>query len=109
MAKYLNVDELAPEQRVLKLRGKEYPMKEMSMEELITTIRETEQLAEKKGKVTVSEQMEMMVQTVQRAFPSCPKGVLMSLSVAQLAAIIDFAQKDFNKQAEGGEEKKGQD
>lgn len=112
--KYLNVDDLAPEQKVLKLKGKEYQMKEASVADFIEMTRDLEGKDTKKPE-TVSQQIEFLVVMVQKAFPTCPVEELNCLTLQQLTAIINFARDEMapteaaaseTAVAEGGGKKK---
>ena len=109
MAQVLNLDELAQEERVLTLGGKNYTMKEMSVREFIHATREAEKAqkeAEKEGatELEMSEVMEKLVGMISDAFPDCPKEALSGLKIVQLNAILEFMKGDMDKEL--GETKK---
>ena len=109
MAKVLNLDELAQEERVLTIKGQDYPMKEMSVSEFIVATREAEKAqkeAEKEGatELELSEVMERLVDMMSDSFPTCPKEELSALKMAHLNAILEFMKGDVEKEV--GEVKK---
>ena len=89
MTKMLDLDSLVSEQRVLRLNGRDHEMVEMSVEEFINLMRETDKLD---AKTSFADQLEMMVDLVSRRFPSIPKEELRALGLTKLNAILEFAR-----------------
>lgn len=99
--KVLNLDELAPEQRVLTIKNVQYPMKEMTVADFIEVTKQARQAESEEAKeLSMGEQVELLVDAIQKGFPTCPKEVLMGLSLTQLTAILQFVRGEMP----GGEE-----
>lgn len=91
MPKYLNIDEIAPEKKVLTLRGAEHVMHQVTVEEFIEITKAAQESGE--GKIQdrpVYEQVEMLVEQILKAFPSVPRDHLVKLSIDQLTTILKF-------------------
>lgn len=106
MPKYLNVDDLAPEKKVLTLKGIDHEMHEVTVKEFI----EITQTADKDGKVMkdlpVYEQVTMLIQQIVKAFPTAPIEDLESLSLPQLTAILKFTAGILEEESEAKEDVK---
>jgi len=89
MAKLLNLDDFAGEERALVLGGVEYPMVEMSVKEFVE-VTSNESLMDED--MPLSEQVRLSIEMIQRRFPTCPKEKLDALNLSQLTAILDFAR-----------------
>lgn len=98
--KVLNLDELAPEQRVLTIKGQQYPMKEMTVADFIEITKEA-QAAEsaERRELSLGEQVEMLVEAIVKAFPTCPREVLLGLALNQLTAILTFVRGEVPDEA----------
>lgn len=116
MAKLLNLDELATEERVLVLKEVEYPMKEMTVDEFIKASREAEKAdaeakkveaeAEKSGEApqqAMSDVIDKLIEVICESFPTLPDSELRGLSLPQLNAIIEFMRGDIDKELTEGE------
>ena len=91
--KVLNLDELAPEKRVLTIKGVKYPMKDMTVADFIEVTKKAEDAtADSAKELSVSEQVVLLVDAIQNAFPTCPKEVLLALAIEQLTAILIFVR-----------------
>lgn len=110
--KILNLDELAKEERVLKLNGKSHKMKDTSVEEFITASKAAEEAEKAEGSdddVLLSKMIENMVEMVMNAFPTIVKEDVSGLRLEQLNAIVDFAMGDSKEKIEKlAEEKEGE-
>ena len=98
MAKMLNLDDVsAKEERVLRVKGEEYPMKTMSVHDFIELTRRGEELdASEDTKVT--DQLEWMVEMVELLFPTIPDEVLKEFSLDELGMIINFARSNVDEE-----------
>lgn len=90
MSKMLNLDELANEERVLKLNGSEHVLRDVSVGDFIEITRMTEGL---KDDLPISDQLEMMVSIIKRRFPTVDEEELAALNMRQLNAILEFARQ----------------
>lgn len=106
MAKMLNLDEIKAEEKVLKLCGKEHTMKEMSVEDFIKLTKETEKYESGAKEMSLSEQMESLVDMVLKAFPTCPREDLMSQKLDMLTVILKFVRSDVEPDEEDSAVKK---
>ena len=105
----LNLDEVAAKsQRVLKIKGEEYEMKVMTVNEFITFTKEAEEKdalrkeSEDKDKpIALSEQIEMLVKMIGNSFPTMPEKVLDDLSMEQLNVIFEFISDNVEKDNNG--------
>lgn len=106
--KVLNLDDLAPEERVLRLRGNEYKMRPMTVADFIEATREAEKAQKdaeaEQREIPLSETVEKLVDVIIKSFPDCPRSELSSLSVSQLTAILEFMAD--KKPEEGADEGK---
>ncbi len=105
MAKILNLDELAPEEKQLKLKGEGYSMKEMSVDDFISITRKAEKIEKDSTDMPMSDRVEFLMDMVCDSFPTCPRDDLRGLNLEQLNAIIEFARGDMDKEAKEGDEK----
>ena len=87
MAKILNLNSLAKEEKILTIDGTSYPMKDMSVEDFIELTRRAEAV-DKKEDVGLADKID----TVCISFPTCPKTVLRKRSLEELNAIVEFAR-----------------
>jgi hypothetical protein len=96
--KVLDLDELetgTPE-KVLKLKGKEHPLKPLSVRDFIDQSKEAKKLI---NETDASVHVEHLVKLVKGVFPTLTDEDLNDLSMEQLNKILDFARAD-----NGGEE-----
>lgn len=104
-AKFLNLDELTTPKKVLTLNGKTHEMKEVSVGEFIEVVKEAEKLEQQK--LTISDQVQITVDSIQRAFPTIEREELEALKFDQLTAVFKFIQDELETGAEeAGVEKK---
>ncbi|HYG86988.1 MAG TPA: hypothetical protein VD978_12080 [Azospirillum sp.] len=104
MPKYLDLDGLptgTTAERVLKLNGKEHPLKPMSVGDFIEN---TKLLQAQGDSPSLEREFEVMMKMIQRSFPSCSEAELMALTLPQLNQILDFVQ-DASGTDEAGEGK----
>jgi hypothetical protein len=88
----LNMDQLAQSMvRSVRIGGKEYEIKEMSVDGFIEIQSEAERL-EKKS--TTTEQLEATLRLVNRAIPTLPSEVVRGLPLEQLRVLVQFIQDD---------------
>jgi hypothetical protein len=91
MTKILNIDALVKEERVIKLEGVTYQIKDISVADFIK-INQMAEEADKKEEPTVAERVMFLAETVFISVPDCPKEVLMKCSLAELNMIASFAR-----------------
>ena len=98
MTKVLNLDNIGPEEvRELQLKGKTYPVQEMSVEDFIVSSRLAEQLADN---ASFADQMEASIKLIKLSIPTIEESVLRSLKLEQLAAVSKFVRgEDMEEQA----------
>lgn len=100
MSKMLNLDEVAAkEERVLRYKGKEYPMTTMSVRDFIEMTRRGEEIDAKKD-AKVTDQLEWMIEMVGSLFQTIPEDVLNNFSLEELGMIIEFARSNVDEDAE---------
>jgi len=98
MTKVLNLDNLAEgKERELVLFGKTYKVLGMTVANFIATTKAAEKLTDES---TFAEQVEATVETIQRAVPGIEREVLLTLSLEQLRAVIEFVR---GEEPEGAE------
>jgi hypothetical protein len=98
----LNLDELTELNRVIAIRGVEYGVVERSVGVLLDSIKVAKAAASKgKGKGQSEETFfENMIKTIQTIIPECPESVVRGLSMPQMLAVFEFANRDPQKMAE---------
>lgn len=85
--KLLNLDEIIPTQRFVTIKGREYEIKNQSLQDLLSIVKNS-------SKKSPRNEIEAVQQTIERAkqlIPDCPDEVLFSLTPRQLKALIEFA------------------
>lgn len=103
-AKMLNLDEVAArEERIVVLKGVEYPMKAVSVKDFIEMTKRGEEADEKN--MSFAESVEWLIDMVSKVFPTIPKDVLDDLTMPQLNAILELAKGE--AEAEEGDESEG--
>lgn len=97
----LNLDELTELNRVVTIRGVEYAVVERSVGVLLDSIK-VAKAATTKGKKGQSEEVffENMIKTIHTIIPECPIEVVRGLSMPQMIAVFEFANRDPQKMAE---------
>lgn len=115
MAKMLNLDDFAKEQRVLKLNGETHEMKDASVGDFIEITKMTEKLEKSSSFV---EQLEFTIKLCQMRFPTLKEETLRNLNFEQLNAILQFANavdpieemgdEEAQKEAEAANEEAGE-
>lgn len=99
----LNLDELTELERCVTIRGKEYSVVERSVGVLLDSIKVAKSAALKsKGTNADKEQVffEGMIKTIQTIIPECPEAVVRGLSMPQMLALFEFANRDPQRMAE---------
>jgi hypothetical protein len=91
--KLLNLDELATEEKVIKLDGIVHPMREMTVQEFINKAKAARGLGDQPAEAPkdIDAQIEAVIGMIDDAFPSIGKERLGRLSLPQLNAILEFA------------------
>ena len=108
MPKYLNLDSLAPEKKVITIKGNDHEMHQVSVKEFIEITKAADESGE--GKIQdkpIYEQVQTLVDQILKAFPTCPEEDLVSLSVDQLTTILKFTAGALEEEADVKEEVKG--
>ncbi|QQM77842.1 hypothetical protein JJJ22_20835 (plasmid) [Aeromonas caviae] len=85
--KLLNLDDLFPNQRFVRIKGVEYPIVEQSLGSLIQTLKQERDI-DRNDQVAVFESMLVSAGTL---IPEAPAEVLRTLSIRQLTAVVQFA------------------
>lgn len=97
----LNLDELTELERRVTIRGTEYAVVERSVGVMLDSLRVAKSAASKgKGKQSEEVFFESMIKTIQTIIPECPEAVVRGLSMAQMIAVFEFANRDPQKMAE---------
>lgn len=105
MATMLNLDEVKPVDKTLKMNGKSHVLKPMSVGDFIAITQAAEAEAKSKEEVPLSKQIEQFVELAGTAFPTIPADELNALSLPQLTQIVEFARAGADDE-EGDAEKK---
>jgi len=100
-----DLDEIAQEERAVKIGGEEYPVVESSVGEYITLIREEKEAAKANEEENIGEDEVMlkMIEAISRSIPTCPEEKLKGLKPKQLFALMTWLTQA-NSAAEEGEE-----
>lgn len=106
--KLLNIDDLVKPTRAIVIGGYEHQIAEQSVGQLIESAKlSASQKVE--GDETVA-RFEGFVKSVSTLIPTCPEHVIRGLTIKQMMAIVDFANKpDEEVVQEAVSEKKEQD
>ncbi|MER9176313.1 hypothetical protein NKH72_22295 [Mesorhizobium sp. M0955] len=89
MTKFLDLDAVtAKAEFTVKLNGKEHSLKIASVETFIQNQKELEKLS---LAATATEELEVVIGIIKRAFPTMPESEVRGLNLIQLEAIKDFA------------------
>lgn len=108
--KILNLDEVAPIPRTVKVSGVDYPIVPLSMKDFLKMTRQGEEM-EKRVKagedLVISEVVSIQLESVQSAIPTMPPEVLNSLSYQQIEAIVQFVGQTSDEAAEKAGAKSG--
>lgn len=88
----LNIDELAtPAKKKVTIGGKEYEVKEVTVQSFIDTSKASKALDEDPN-ATEGQRVEQMVNMISSLMPDCPKEVLLNLEFKQLNALVAFGR-----------------
>jgi hypothetical protein len=106
MPKYLNIDELAPEKKVLTIKGNNYEMHQVTVAEFVELMRQNVD-APNLEELPIGERIMKLVEQILKAFPTVPEHELTALSIDQLTAIIKFVMGTLEEEAmaKAGQEK----
>lgn len=85
--KLLNLDDLFPNQRVVRIKGVEYPIVEQSLGFMIQALKQERDI-DRNDQVAV---FEGMLISAASLIPDAPAEVLRSLSIRQLTAVVQFS------------------
>jgi methyl coenzyme M reductase subunit D len=109
--KYLNLDEIAPPKKIIRLKGEEHEMRHFSVGEFIEVLKrgESQDEIDRLEKRTESERFEWFVNQIRDAFPTMTDTTLKGLSLEQVTAIWQFtrdALEEGSEESEDAEAKK---
>ena len=101
-----DLDEIAQEDRAVKIGGEEYPVEESSVGEYINLIREEREAAKANDEEKLGEDdfFERMIDSVKRSIPTCPEEKLKGLKPKQLFALLSWLTQANSNQEEDGEQ-----
>lgn len=85
--KLLNLDDLFPNQRVVRIKGVEYAIAEQSLGSMIQALKQERDI-DRNDQVAV---FEGMLLSAGSLIPDAPAEVLSTLSIRQLTAVVQFA------------------
>lgn len=89
MTKFLDLDSVTPEAEfVLKLNGKDHPLKTATVRTFVDNMKDIESLA---LDATVVQEIEISVKIIKRAFPTITDEELDELTLDQVKAISEYA------------------
>lgn len=98
MAKFLNIDELVKVEKEVQIGGEVYPIAERTIGQVITAI----QASNREDEMTMDEQMQLTLELVQEAIPTCPVEKLKQLPFSGLNALMTFINdSDIEGEIEG--------
>jgi hypothetical protein len=97
MAKILNVDELAPVEKKISIKGVEYDVVERTVEQVIQAVKAEKELA-KDG--NGEERMNLFIRMIGAAIPDLPESTIRNLPVRSLMVIMDFVNNNEEVEAE---------
>lgn len=83
----LNLDDLVGKKRPVVLNGKEYEIKEQTIQQMIESVRSQKTL----DRDDVEAMFESMLSTAIAILPDAPEADLRALNIKQLQALINFA------------------
>ena len=108
----LNLDDLAPVEKQVRIKGVDYVMAERQVGQMIESI----QAVKRQQSLVESEDDDLskseaivhgLIDSAKQLLPDCPEDVLRNCSVQQISAILEFAnQSDADIASTGIEEKK---
>lgn len=90
MAKILNIDSFAKDERSVKLGGVEYPIVEMTVENFIETSKQAAALED----ASLVDQIEATIVMIMRSIPTVPESVLRGIKLEHLKTIVAFIRGD---------------
>lgn len=90
MAKILNIDSFAKDERSIKLDGVEYPITEMTVDNFIATSIQ----AQKLEGADLVQQVEATIDMIRRSVPTIPAEVLRGVKLDHLQVITSFIRGD---------------
>lgn len=85
--KYLDLDALVTDDITVRMNGTDHKYKQMSVEDFIWAQKKVDSLEKEQ---TENEQVDMMIQIIQRSFPTIGQTDLLKLSMDKLMALVDF-------------------
>ena len=102
--KYLNLDEIAPPRKIIRLKGEEHEMRHFSVGEFIEVLKrgESQEEQDRLQKKTEAERIEWFVNQIRDAFPTMTDETLKGLSLEQVMAIWQFARDALEEGSEDG-------
>lgn len=99
----LNLDDIAPAVlKTVKLAGKEYEVREMSVADFIAASREAEALRGKE--TTFAEDLEQWCKFINRVIPDLSVETLQALGASKVLRIVDFVMAEVKSQGENPEQ-----
>ena len=96
----LNLDALLPVQRSIKLKGKEHPVQELSLEGFLQMRRDFEALGGREA--TEEENLELSIRHAMRMLPTLSEGDIRALTPEQTTALVEFLNTEAQAQATAG-------
>jgi hypothetical protein len=90
--RYLNLDAITPEREiVIKVFGEEHKMRPTTVGDFIKNVQTLRRDPDDKS--DAASEFEATAEILIRAFPSLTKEIISELTLAQMKAIVDFAQR----------------
>jgi hypothetical protein len=90
---YLDLDAVKPDETiVVKLGGNEHPLKPISIDDFIENTRTIQKL-QAAGVGDTSEETEIIIGMLQRAFPSMTRELIGTLDIARMRRLMEFAME----------------
>lgn len=104
--KILNIDDFVTPERVLRFKGVDHEVKEVSVQNFIDSLKAAEEL-ENSGKKEqtpqrVSAQVELAVKNIMEAVPTFPEDELRKMKVPAMTAIMRFIRGDVDQEVMAG-------
>ncbi len=92
----LNLDDIVQATQAVSIKGVDYPVNKRTVGQMIVALKAVRELEENNEKSDMDKMEDMfnsMLSAAQEILPKCPVAVLRTLTMEQLNALVDFANK----------------
>lgn len=94
--KILNIDSFAEIKRQITLKGKSYPVEEITLQQFIDNLNAAEQLDTAGTVETLARQMEHAATAIAQAIPTLPEAEVRQLKVPAIHAVLQFIRGELD-------------